>query len=66
MNARSASSNRQAMPTVAQMVDDIRAMGIEVRVIYAAEKGKELGKKPEGENAFDIPRNYCKPSGGWK
>lgn len=59
-------SNRQAMPTVAAFVDEIRAQGFEVRVIYAKESGKELGKKPQEREVFTVPANYRKPAGGWK
>lgn len=58
--------NRAAMPTVAAIVDEYRAMFPDLRVIYASENGKTLGKVPQDENAFDIPANYGKPAGGWK
>lgn len=59
-------NNRNAMPTVAALVDQLRAQGIEVKVLYAAENGRELGKKPQDREVFDIPANYRKPVGGWK
>lgn len=59
-------NNRNAMPIVAAFVDEIRKQGLEVRVIYASENGKELGKKPQDREVFDIPANYRKPAGGWK
>lgn len=59
-------SNRAAMPAVAQLVDEIRAQGVSVRVIYAQEGGQERGRKPEDKEVFDIPANYRKPAGGWK
>jgi len=61
-----AANNRAAMPQVADIVDQIRAQGLDVKVIYAAENGKELGRKPEYREVFDIPRDYLKPAGGWK
>ena len=33
-------SNRAAMPTVAAFVDEIRAQGFSVKVLYASENGK--------------------------
>lgn len=62
----SAQDNRAAMPTIAALVDELRAQGLELRVIYASENGKTLGKKPEHREVFDIPKDYLKPVGGWK
>ena len=61
-----AKSNRAAMPVVASFVDELRAQGLNVKVIYAAENGKELGRKPDYREVFEIPRDYLKPAGGWK
>lgn len=59
-------NNRTAMPQVAAFVDQIRAQGVEVKVLYASENGHELGKKPQDREVFDIPANYRRPVGGWK
>jgi hypothetical protein len=61
-----AANNRAAMPTVAALVDELRAKGLEPRVIYASENGKTLGAKPQYREVFDIPQDYRKPVGGWK
>lgn len=61
-----AKDNRAAMPAIASFVDELRAQGLEVKVIYAAESGKELGRKPEYREVFDIPEDYLRPAGGWK
>lgn len=53
-----AKNNRNAMPTVAAFVDEIRAQGISCRVLYASENGNELGKKPEYVNVHNVPRVY--------
>jgi hypothetical protein len=50
---------RQAMPTVAQIVDDYRQwLG---KVIYASENGKVIDRREPETNVFDIPQGYCKP-----
>jgi hypothetical protein len=52
---------RQAMPTVAQIVDEYRPwLG---KVIYASENGNVLDRREtlnEGQ-VFVIPQGYCKP-----
>lgn len=53
-----AQSNRAAMPTVAAIVDELRAHGVDVKVIWAEENGRQVGKRPTNENVFDIPANY--------
>jgi hypothetical protein len=40
-------TNRSRMPTVAEWVDELRAQGLEPKVIWAKENGYEVGKKPE-------------------
>lgn len=53
---------RQAMPTVAQIVDEFRhLMADGGKVIYAAENGKVIDRREPETNVFDIPPNYCKP-----
>jgi hypothetical protein len=42
----SAESNRQQMPVIAKFVDELRAQGFSVKVLYAKENGVEKGKKP--------------------
>jgi hypothetical protein len=50
---------RQAMPTVAQIVDDYRQwLG---KVIYAQENGKVIDRREPETNVFNIPAGYCKP-----
>ncbi len=58
--------NRAAMPTVAAIVDEYRALFPDLKVIYASENGKELGQCFNETNVFNIPQNYRKPAGGWK
>lgn len=50
----SKADNRANMPTVAQIVDELRAQGIDVKVLYASEAGKTIGKKTTGENAYTL------------
>lgn len=45
------------MPTIAQIVDEIRAQGIDVRVLWASEGGKTVGRKPQQENAYPLEQN---------
>lgn len=48
--------NRAAMPTIAGVVDDFRAVfGDEVRVLYAAEGGRVVGKRDTGVVAEGWP-----------
>lgn len=50
---------RQAMPTVAQIVDDFRAfMADGGKVIYAEENGHVIDRREPEENVFDIPKDY--------
>jgi N-acetylmuramic acid 6-phosphate (MurNAc-6-P) etherase len=54
---------RQAMPTVAAIVDEFRDLMVGGgKVIYASENGKVIDRR-EPENAFDIPPDYypCRP-----
>lgn len=47
---------RQAMPTVAQIVDELRPwLG---KVIYASENGHVIDRREPEENIFDIPKDY--------
>jgi len=39
-------ANRQAMPIIAAFVDEIRAQGVTVKVLYASENGRTVGTKP--------------------
>jgi hypothetical protein len=50
---------RQAMPTVAQIVDQFRSLMADGgKVIYASENGHVIDRRePEGE-VFQIPANY--------
>jgi hypothetical protein len=54
----SADSNRARFPTVAAIVDELRAQGLNPRVLWAKEGPYEVGQRPEHPNAFDIPRGY--------
>lgn len=62
----SAENNRNAMPVIASVVDELRALGIDVQVLYVSENGQTRGKPPRHDNAFSIPKNYRKPVGGFK
>jgi hypothetical protein len=55
-------ANRAAMPTVAALVDEWRALFPGLKVIYASENGHVIGKRDENENAFTIPPNYLRPA----
>lgn len=57
---------RQAMPTVAQIVDELRPW-LE-KVVYARENGQVIDRREAVDEAqvFDIPRNYRRPIGGWE
>jgi hypothetical protein len=48
--------NRARMPVIAALVDELRAQGLMVKVLYAKENGVELGRMPEYREVFDIPR----------
>jgi hypothetical protein len=53
---------RQAMPTVAEIVDQFRSlMANGGKVIYASENGTVIDRREPEENVFDIPPGYCKP-----
>jgi hypothetical protein len=53
---------RQAMPTVAEIVDQFRSlMANGGKVIYASENGTVIDRREPEENVFDIPTGYCKP-----
>lgn len=51
-------SNRLSMPTVAAFVDELRAAGLNPKVLYASENGKTVGRLDAEENAFTVPANY--------
>jgi hypothetical protein len=51
-------SLRQAMPTVAAIVDEYRhLLG---RVVYASENGHTLDRREPENNVFEIPPDYRK------
>lgn len=50
---------RQAMPTVAAIVDELRPfLG---RVVYASENGHVIDRREPETNVFEIPSGYRKP-----
>ena len=50
---------RQAMPTIAQIVDQFRhLMADGGKVVYASENGKVIDRREPEENIFDIPQDY--------
>jgi hypothetical protein len=51
-------ANRAAMPTVAALVDEYRALFPDLKVIHATENGLTVGKPSDESNAFRIPANY--------
>jgi hypothetical protein len=53
-------SNRASMPTVAAFIDELRALGLEVKVLYAKENGVTLGNKPVYREVFEIPRQWAR------
>jgi hypothetical protein len=52
--------NRQAMPTVAAIVDEWREYFPDLKVVYAAENGIVIDKRGDESNTFVIPAGYCK------
>jgi hypothetical protein len=49
---------RQAMPTVAAIVDEYRhLLG---RVVYASENGQVIDRREPENNVFEIPEGYRK------
>jgi N-acetylmuramic acid 6-phosphate (MurNAc-6-P) etherase len=53
---------RQAMPTIAQIVDQFRdLMKDGGKVIYASENGHVIDRRTPENNVFDIPPGYCTP-----
>lgn len=52
--------NRGAMPQIAAIVDEIRAMGIDVKVLYASENGTTFDRREpvKPESVFPIPPDY--------
>lgn len=55
---------RQAMPTVAAIVDQFRDLLADGgKVIYAEENGHVIDRREpvNPEQVFTIPANYCKP-----
>lgn len=58
---------RRAMPTVAAIVDEFRDwMKDGGKVIFAEENGHVIDRREKTVNAFEIPKGYRKPVGGWK
>jgi hypothetical protein len=58
---------REAMPTVAQIVDDYREwLELGGKVIYAQENGHVIDRRTPEREVFVIPQNYGRPAGGWK
>lgn len=60
---------RQAMPTVAAIVDEYRhLLASGGKVVYASENGHVIDRREpvSEEQVFTIPPNYLKPAGGWK
>jgi hypothetical protein len=52
---------RQAMPTVAAIVDELRPfLG---KVIYASENGHVIDRREPETNVFDIPPGYLQSTG---
>ena len=51
-------ANRKSFPTVAQMVDEWRSKGFDVKVVWCKEGQKEMGVKPEEREVFTIPAYY--------
>lgn len=51
--------NRQAMPNVADLVDEVRALFPSATVVWAhdLQTGRQAGRKSSG-NAFPIPLHY--------
>ena len=50
---------RQAMPTIAQIVDQFRhLMADGGKVVYARENGKVIDRREPEEHIFDIPQDY--------
>ena len=59
---------RQAMPTVAAIVDEYRdLMADGGKVIYASENGHVIDRRePVKETqVFTVPKDYLRPAGGW-
>jgi hypothetical protein len=54
-------ANRNAMPTVAGIVDEWRKAFPDLKVVYASENGHTLDRREPETNVFDIPPDYCKP-----
>jgi hypothetical protein len=53
---------RQAMPTVAAIVDEYRhLMANGGKLIYASENGHVIDRREKDDNAFTVPANYRKP-----
>jgi hypothetical protein len=52
--------NREEMPEVAKLMDQINARFPGSKLIWAKDltTGKEIGKKSEEKNLFQIPANY--------
>jgi hypothetical protein len=54
-------ATRQAMPTVAAIVDQFRSLMADGgKVIYAAENGHVIDRREPENNVFEIPEGYRK------
>ena len=52
---------RQAMPTIAEIVDQFRSLMADGgKVIYAAENGHVIDRREPENNVFEIPEGYRK------
>jgi len=52
--------NRELMPRLAALVDEVRQQFPDAKVIWGEDlvTGHKVGQKPENENAFTIPKDY--------
>lgn len=55
-------NNRDSMPVVAALVDDFRAIFGDVKVTYAKEGGRELGK-PDADPGLSVADMILTPKG---
>lgn len=52
--------NRELMPNLAALMDEVREQFPDAKLIWGEdlETGHVVGKKPENENVFVIPKDY--------
>ena len=52
--------NRELMPNLAALVDEIKDQFPDAKLIWGEDlvTGHKVGKKPENENVFVIPKDY--------